>query len=111
MPIARVPRSNPLNRTQFHETLRNWLVDSDEIRIGDPSLPGVTAWIYVSHAGHLFHLNADTPRRAIADYMALVARDGEALEWTVVKNSRGKENAVAFGASLERIKSLYLYKL
>lgn len=109
MPITRIKKSEPLNRREFHETLNRWVRDSDEDIIGDPSLPGVSAWIYVSDAGRLFRLHADTPRHAIQSYLELVAREGDDMEWHVVNNKKGIPNAVGFGSEAKRVKSLYMY--
>ena len=109
MPITRVLRSEALSRKEFHQVLQEWIDNSDEDIIGDPDEPGVKAWIHTKESGRLFRLHADTPRYAVESYLELIARQGEDVEWVVVPNARGKWNAVAFGSSPERVKSLYLY--
>ncbi|MFM7674370.1 MAG: hypothetical protein ACKO5F_02010 [Synechococcus sp.] len=109
MPITRIKSSEPLHRREFHQRLKEWLCDSDEAVIGDPAVPGVSAWIYVRDAGRLFRLHADTPRHAIQSYLELVAREGDDMEWHVVNNKKGIPNAVGFGSEAKRVKSLYMY--
>lgn len=109
MPIPRVPPSEAIGREEFHHVLKDWIENSDEDIIGDPAEPGVKAWIHTKEPGRLFRLHADTPRHAVENYLELVARQREDVEWVVVPNNRGKLNAVAFGPKLERVKSLYLY--
>ena len=98
-----------MGRQEFHLALKDWIENSDEDIIGDPGKPGVQAWIHTKESGRLFRLHADTPRHAVENYLELVARQGENVEWVVVSNNRGKLNAVAFGPKAERVKSLYLY--
>lgn len=109
MPMERVPASKAFSRTEFHQQLRQWLANTSDAQIGGEDVPGVTAWIYVEHFGDNYRLHADTKREAVEEYLKLVALYGEELEWSVVANKRGNENAVVHGPDQKRVTSFYLY--
>ena len=107
MPMQRVKRKEAITKRQFHSLLRSWHRKSNDEQIGDVTVAGVTPWVYVEDNGSRYRLHSDTGRQAVADYLTLVDRFGDAIVWSVVPNTRGRRNAVAYGPSKERIVSFY----
>ena len=107
MPMERVRRGEAIPKTEFHARLRKWLKNTDEVRIGPDDVPGVTPWIYVRER-NIYEFHADVKRDAAERYLLLVDRFGDDLEWTIVANERGNENAVAYGPEHERLIPFYL---
>ena len=58
--------------------------------------------------GRAFHLNADTRRQGVLEYLALLDADPH-VDWHVVPNARGHLDKAAFGPDLRIIPGLYLY--
>ncbi|HXG85140.1 MAG TPA: hypothetical protein VNI84_14060 [Pyrinomonadaceae bacterium] len=111
MPIRRVESKSPINKQSFHNLLKDWFENSTEERIGDPNVRGQLAWIWVSDEAKKYHLNADTKRVAVKEYLELVKQLGNDIEWQIVLNNRGKLNKVAFGSNKQSIKGFYFYVL
>ena len=109
MPIDRSSSKEPFTKREFHERLLRWFVDTDEDMIGDPAADGRTAWLYVRDADSLFKLHADTPRRAVEEYLRLLRAFEGKLEWSVRPSRQGKMTAVAFGPDRVKIEPFYLY--
>lgn len=106
--MEQVSRHIPLDRTQFHARLREWLLGCNEQRIGSANY-GRTAWIHVRDGGNLFALNADTGRDAVNQYLEVVKLHGNDLRWDITETKRGNMTAVSYGPSLCRIESFYFY--
>jgi hypothetical protein len=107
--MERVSLSKAISKAEFHSRLRAWFRDTEDIIVGDASEIGVKAWVHALDGDLKFRLNVDTKRKGVADHLQLVEQDGHELEWTVVANQQGKENAVAYGPQQVRLKSFYLY--
>ena len=109
MPIDQFKKKDAISKTKFHTLLRAWLDDSDEAVVAPDKL-GPTAVIHVYDDDRFFILHADTSRRAVTWYLhEAVGRYGDAIEWTVVPNNRGRMTAVAYGPEQLRNTAFYLY--
>src|SRR4051794_7287205 len=109
MPMDRNSIAEPIDRAEFHNRLRAWNEQTGDRIIGEEGIPGVTPWLFIRSEGKTFKLHADTTRRAVDDYLKKVALFGEDLDWHIVPNQRGNENAVGFGEEKQRVDGLYLY--
>lgn len=109
MPIKKVESRHPITKIPFQDLLRDWYDNSNEERIGDPNLRGQLAWIWVIDGTKKYHLNSDTKRVAVKEYLDLIKREGSDIEWQIVLNNRGKLNKVAFGGEKQTIKGFYFY--
>lgn len=109
MPIRKVENKYSIDKQTFHNLLRDWFENSTEEIIGDPNVRGQLAWIWVSDGTQKYHLNADTKRLAVKEYLDLVEEYGNVIEWQIVPNNRGKLNKVAFGSDRQTIKGFYFY--
>lgn len=109
MPIKRVSLDDAISKSEFHSRLRAWLHDTGDAIVGEPDVPGVTAWVHVLDGSSRYRLHADTRRKAVDDYLRLVAPHGDDLKWTVVASKRGRINAVAYGPERKRLVPFYLY--
>lgn len=107
--MERVPASKPLSRLELHQRLRQWFVTTSDAQIGSEDVQDRTSWVCVEYGSDVFRLHADTKREAVEEYLRLVQQYGEEIQWTVVPNQRGNENAVAYGPHQVRITSFYLY--
>jgi hypothetical protein len=107
--MEKVSRTHPLSKPELHGRLKQWLRDNNDKRVGDPDVVGVAAWIHVRDGQMIYRLHADASREAVSEYLRLVERYGDDLEWTVVPNKRGRNNAVAYGPDRIRLVPFYLY--
>ncbi len=108
--MNRVNRQQPLTRDVFHNELRKWYENTDEETIGDVGSYGGVAWVWITDETNEYHLNADTKRRGVQEYLALLREYENLLEWSIVQNSLGVLNKVAFGPDKKVIKRFYLYR-
>ena len=108
--MERVGRSEPLDKSEFHKRLRDWLDRTDNNVIGpdDIKYPR-TGWVHVRDGHRILVLNDDTPREAVDRYLRLVMRLGNDLQWNPAKSQRGKMTAVEYGPDKLRCKSFNLY--
>jgi len=118
MQMEKVLRKAAISKRELHRRLRQFIIDSAADDAADPIIGprelvggnlGVTPWVHVIQAGCLFCLHADVRRSAVVQYLKLVDRFGDDLAWTVVRNQRGRENAVAYGPEAERVTPFYNY--
>jgi hypothetical protein len=109
MPTIKVSRGKAISKRELHLVLRDWLDGTEERIIGDESLQGRTPWIYIRESSQLFKLHSDTNRLGVQSYLEQLKSGGDDILWTIVKNQRGKMNAVAFGQGLFRVNGFYLY--
>lgn len=96
------------SKREFTDVLRAWHANTDEQTIGQTGTYGRQAWLWVDLGGREFHLNADTKRRGVEEYLQRVARNGVDQPWHVVPNRNGLINRVAPGGP-DPIPGLYLY--
>jgi hypothetical protein len=109
--IEQVRREHALSLNAFNAVLArfgNW-ADADAMIGGSPKA-GNQPWLWVDRDGTRYYLNADTKGDGVAAYLALLARHGPALTWSIVANNRGKMNKVAFGPDRVKISGFYLYR-
>jgi hypothetical protein len=111
MPMQQVKSTEAITKPEFHKRLRAWFRDTDEVIIGPPNTVGVAAWVYVQDGDARYKLHADVKREAVGQYLGLVDRYGDEIEWTVVENEKGNMNAVAYGPEQVRITPFYLYRI
>jgi hypothetical protein len=109
MPAARIDRSAPVSKRQFHDILLDWLANTTDKYIGSEKVDERTPWIHVQDDRTMFILHADTKRAAVLHYLKLVAIHGADITWTITLSQKGKMTAVAFGPSKERHTPFYLY--
>jgi hypothetical protein len=110
MPMDQVRLSEAISKAELHHRFRHWLQNTDDHIIGPPAEDERTAWVHVRDGERRYKLHADANRRAIEEYMQLVATFGDNIEWHVVENQRGRLNAVAFGTQAVPLSNtLYLY--
>ncbi len=64
--------------------------------------------MWIQHGARRFHLNADTTRERVGEYLAMLAREPE-LQWTVVRERAGRLTTVVFGRRQQVIPGFYLY--
>jgi hypothetical protein len=108
--MDRVHLSEAISKPEFHRRLRMWLAGTNDATIGPQDIDERTAWVHVQDGNSRYKLHADAHREAITAYLALVDQYGDDVEWTVIANQRGRENAVAFGPDRVRpAPLLYLY--
>lgn len=107
--IKRIRKDEAITRAEFDSALLAWL---DEAKpgewVGDRGGRGQAPWIFVRDLGRVFHLNADSNREGVREYLGMLATSPN-LQWTVVLNSKGTLNKVAFGLDQRTIAGFYLY--
>lgn len=109
MPIDPRARDEAVARADFESLLRNWARTAGAFEtVGKVDGYGQRPWLFVRHLERLYHLNADSRRKGVLDYLGLLAADPD-VEWRVVPNRRGNLNKVAFGADERVIPKFYLY--
>ena len=81
----------PISRAAFEARLRRWYELTDDARVGDDSSFGGTPWVWIQNGARRFHLNADTTREGVGEYLAMLTREPE-LQWTVVRGRAGRLN-------------------
>jgi hypothetical protein len=107
--MERRQRSEPLTRGELDTALADWArAFPREATIGPVGDYGGKAWLHVRDQGRPFHLNVDTRREGVLEYLAMLEADPQ-LEWHVVPNARGALNKAAFGPQQRTIPGFYLY--
>jgi len=101
-------KTNPMTKSQFNLWLRKWEDETSEKTVGEFGNYGQTPHIYVKDIGRLFHLNADTKRAGVGEYLKFLDSESH-LIWEIVPNRNQVLNKVAFGKNKEIIKGFYLY--
>lgn len=109
MVMITVPRDNAVGKPEFHRILRDWYVNTSELTIGDTGKFGGKPWIYIHGESGTYHLNADTKRAGVAEYLALATEFGDQLEWSLRESQRGKMTRVEYGPQSQKIRGFYLY--
>lgn len=64
-------KSTPMTKEQFYKWLRNWY-STTEKTITEMGSYGGTAYIYIKDREDIFHLNADTTREGVEEYLKLL---------------------------------------
>jgi hypothetical protein len=108
MSMQRIGPREAVARPEFDALLRAWHSHSDDHTIGDADF-GQAAWIHVHDGSTVYRLNADTTRAGVEEYLRLLDKHEGDLEWSIVPNRNGRDNAVAFGPDRQRPRYFYLY--
>lgn len=82
------------DRASLLEALEQWVSQTNEDTIGDPSF-GRAPWISFDTTVGIADLNADTTRSAI-ERMLKSTRMHQQAPWQVIENRRGNINKIAF---------------
>ena len=84
--------------TEFERVLSHWVNASERPTVGLVETYGGSPVIRISVGADRFVLNRDTPRPAVRDFLATVARAGGAagLHWHVTANENGKVNKISY---------------
>jgi len=108
--MEKVGRREALSKSEFHQRLRDWLDNNDNLVIGPEGIKYPrTGWVHVRDDSNILALNADTPRDAVDRYLKIVTRYGNDLEWHRAESQRGQMTAVEYGPEKVRCKSFNLY--
>ena len=109
MPMPKIPVSAALSKSQFETQLRSWFEESSEERIGQSNGYGGAPWIWVRHGSGVYHLNADTKRAGVEDYLMLAQSEAD-VQWVVTTGRAGKMTKVTFGRRMVAIPGFYFYR-
>jgi hypothetical protein len=108
--LKEVRRAQALNKSTFHEQLRDfWRHNSDDATVCPNYAYGRRPWVYILDEHRVFVLNADTKRKAVGEYLDLVTQHNDDLSWELRPSQRGKMTAVAYGPDGLFVQSFYLY--
>jgi type V secretory pathway adhesin AidA len=100
-------RESALRREEFHQTLRTWLDESFDDRVGDSDGHAGPAWLWVRHGGSHFHLNAGSTRTGVRQYLRVVAENGGDAHWST---QDGLLDRVAVGPDRQVIAGFDFYR-
>ncbi|MEY2983473.1 MAG: hypothetical protein RLZZ568_90 [Cyanobacteriota bacterium] len=96
------------SKAAFNHALQQWYQETAEKTIGNHEY-NQSSWLFVELGGYKFHLNSDSKREGIAEYLKLVEEYPDDLPWQIVANNRGKINKVTFGNEKRKIAGFYFY--
>ena len=105
---AKPPR-HALRREALYHWLERWYADTDLDTLGGVADVARRPWLRIRIGATQCHLNANTSRAGIADYLALARAEGPRLDWYVVTGRSGVINEVALGRQRARIRGFQLY--
>lgn len=97
-----------MSRNQFDQWLKEWYENTTERTVGEYGNYGQRPHIFVSNNNRIFHLNADTKRLGVEEYLHLLAIETNII-WNIIPNRNGVFNKVAFGREKKVIPGFYLY--
>jgi hypothetical protein len=103
------PKTRCRSKQEFTDLLRKWYDHTDERVIGGSPEYNQTPWLWVQIGTFECHLNADTKRQGVREYLERVIRYSAGLEWRVCANQNGKFNKVCFSPDAYPIAGFYLY--
>jgi hypothetical protein len=109
MPLPQVRSAEPLTRAEFERQLKAWLTESNEAHVGEFIGYGGKPWLWVRQGSGIYHLNADTKRAGVEEYVRMVSRE-PSLGWTVTPGRAGKMTKVVFGQRMVAIPGFYFYR-
>ena len=101
--------STPHTRQRFNELLKSWYQNNSEDTVGTCGDYGGVAFLWAVHDSNKYYLNADTKRSGVGEYLEMLKRYANNLQWSVVKNQNGTMNKIAFGPEKKKIRGFYLY--
>jgi len=108
--LREVRRDQALNKSEFHKRLRDFCDHNSDDATVCPNVDyGRRPWIYILDEHRVFVLNADTKRKAVGEYLDLVAQHPDDLRWELRPSQRGHMTAVAYGPDELPVQSFYLY--
>jgi hypothetical protein len=97
-----------IGKRELTDVLREWLLQSQALTIGDVDKYGGRAWLHIEVARHEVVLNADTKRSAVETAVRDSAPDPQ-RPWRVVANTRGRINKVLPGPAGQPLPGWYAY--
>lgn len=103
------PPDNVMRRRILCAWLERWYRETDMETIGGVGEYVRRPWVRVGIGAVSCHLNANTTRAGVADYLALARDEGPKLPWFVVPSRRGIINEVAVGRRQVRIRGFHLF--
>jgi hypothetical protein len=103
------PPRETMSRTRLHTWLQRWYHETTMETIGGVGEFVRRPWVRVEIGAVRCHLNANTTREGVAEYLALAAEDGSDLRWHVVPGRSGAINVVAVGRGRTRVRGLHLF--
>jgi hypothetical protein len=103
-------RNEPISKGKFNRRLKKW-IDGNEETIGIKGDFNRVPLVFVQDGTEIFRLNRDTTRNGVIEYLKLVAKYGNDLEWRRIIGQRGKGTSVAYGPEHERVRFFYLYAI
>ena len=103
------PPTHLLRRTTLFNWLQRWHGDTRWETLGNVGEFVRRPWLKVGIGAVSCHLNANSTRAGVAEYLALVAEQGPKLPWFVVSGRGGLINEVAVGREQVRIRGFHLY--
>lgn len=109
MPMERVSRGDWITKPEFHSRLGQWYRETNEALVGDPRTDRRTTWVWIRDGHRLARLFADTPRKAVGEYLLLLARLHGAVDWHVVPSAAGQLTKVVFGPDRVVLDGFHLY--
>lgn len=97
------------SKRELVDWLESWVCMGDDPTIGDVGRYGGKSWLRIMLGSTGCHLNADTTRAGVLEYLGRAHRAGADLKWLVVANNRGVVNKVVPDDGGPAIKGFYLY--
>jgi len=98
-----------LRREALYHWLERWYAETDLETLGGVGEYARRPWLRVGIGAVQCHLNANTSRAGVADYLALARAEGPRLPWAVVTGRSGVINEIAVGADRVRIRGFQLF--
>lgn len=103
------PPTHILRRRTLFNWLERWHRETSWDTLGDVGEFVRRPWLKVGIGAVTCHLNANTTRAGVAEYLAIVADEGPKLPWFVVSGRGRLINEVAVGRAQVRIRGFHLY--
>lgn len=97
------------SKTDFVRVLQRWYDGTDEPTIGGVGSYGGKAWLWVRVGGYECHLNADTKRDAVFQFLEWARFRGSEYPWHVRANRKGVCNKVVVHPQGIETPGFYLY--
>lgn len=103
------PPENVMRRPILCAWLERWYRETDMETIGGVGEYVRRPWVRAGIGAVACHLNANTTRGGVAEYLELARQEGPRLPWFVVPSRRGIINEVAVGRNQVRIRGFHLF--
>lgn len=105
--LPRMTKSAPIHIRRLIADLERWAEQpgGEDETVGDAAMRGQKAWLWAKHGNQLMHLNADTTRKGIREFVVQL-KSSNAL--SAVPNDKGPINKVIVTGQ-NPIPGFYLY--